>query len=115
MQPRAAIAGLGAGITTFLVVAVIVIELLDFEFSGIPGLPVGLLAGIAVLALVIARYEAVSAIQRAAIDRVSGFGIGAILILALEYVHLLELATDTTVGVGFLIGGLAGIASWVMD
>jgi hypothetical protein len=36
----------GAGITSFLLVAVSVIELLDFEFSAIVGLPVGLLAEI---------------------------------------------------------------------
>ncbi|MFW5974083.1 MAG: hypothetical protein ACOCPZ_01720, partial [Natrialbaceae archaeon] len=34
------------GVTTFLLVAVLVIELLDFEFSAIIGLPVGLLAGL---------------------------------------------------------------------
>jgi len=45
MTFRSALAALGAGITTFLVVAVLVIELLDVEFSAIVGLPVGAVAG----------------------------------------------------------------------
>lgn len=38
---------LGSGITTFLLVAAIVIELLAIEFSALIGPPVGTLAGVA--------------------------------------------------------------------
>lgn len=48
MNPRHLLTAVGAGITMFLVVTVLVIELLAVEFSAIVGVPLGLLAGLVV-------------------------------------------------------------------
>ena len=62
MNARRPITAIGAGITVFLVVAVAVIELIAFEFSALIGLPVGLLAGIAVAVVIFVKYDDVSAV-----------------------------------------------------
>jgi hypothetical protein len=41
MDARKLLTVIGAGVTSFLLVAVLVIELLDFEFSAIIGFPAG--------------------------------------------------------------------------
>ncbi|RAW46975.1 hypothetical protein DQW50_00890 [Halorubrum sp. 48-1-W] len=49
MDARKLLTEVGAGIAFFLLVAVLVIELLDFEFSAIIGLPIGYSQGLSCL------------------------------------------------------------------
>lgn len=113
MALRTIIAALGAEIAVFLVATVLVIELLDFEFSAIVGLPVGVLGGGATLAFLLSRYSALGHVQRSVVDAVAGFGVGIVLMLGVSYVNLANLSFDGTVATAIAIGVLAGFGSWV--
>lgn len=115
MDRRTVLASLGAGIATLLVVAVLVIELLDAEFSAIVGLPVGLAAGAVTVAFLSVVYESLDRVRRAAVDAVAGFGFGVVLLRGADYVHLATVTVETTVGAAVAVGVLAGIASWLVD
>lgn len=115
MDLRTALAALGAGIATLLVVAVVVIELLDVEFSAIVGLPVGLLAGLAAFALLTSEYADLGQAPRVAVDAVAGFGFGVVLLLGASYVNLADYAVETTAGAAVAVGALVGIGSWLAD
>ncbi len=119
MNSRTILSALGAGITTFLVVAVAVIELLPFEFSALVGLPVGLLAGGAVFAAVAVRYDEASAALRYAADAAAGFGLAVVVLQAMSYVNLAglrsTLSVDVTVAVAVVAGVLATVVSWLAD
>jgi hypothetical protein len=113
MDHRTVLAALGTGITTFLVVAVAVIALLDVEFSAIVGLPTGLLAGAAAFALIQYRYDSLGRVARVMVDAVAGFGFGIVLLLGVNYVNLADLAFEATVGGAAVVGVLAGARSWL--
>ncbi|MCD2203485.1 hypothetical protein [Halobacterium sp. KA-6] len=119
MHSRTVLSALGAGITTFLVVAVAVIELLPFEFSALVGLPVGLLVGGAVFAAVAARYDEAAPVLRYAVDAAAGFGLAVVVLQAVSYVNLAglrsALSVDVTVAVAAFAGVIATVASWLMD
>lgn len=115
MNPRRALSALGAGVTTFLVVAVAVIELLAVEFSALVGLPVGLVAGIAVAA----RYDRLDAAPRYVVDAVAAFGLAVVAVQAVSYVDLAGLrsmlSTGVTVAVAVVAAVVAAVASWFTD
>jgi hypothetical protein len=117
MSRRAAAAAVGAGVTTFLAVAVAVIELLHVEFSALVGLPVGLLVGAATAVVVTARYDALAPPARYAVDAAAGFGFAVVAVLAVSYVNFAglrsELSTDVTVGAAAVAAALAAVASWL--
>jgi hypothetical protein len=100
MEPRTVFTAVGAGITSFLLVAVAVIELLDFEFSAIVGLPVGLLAGIAVVVGLWIRGDELNPGVRRAVTAYAAFGVALLAFLALRYVNVGRslLTTDVIVG-----------------
>jgi hypothetical protein len=88
MDARKLFTTIGGGITSFLLVAVLVIELLDMEFSAIIGLPVGLLVGVvASVGLWIREDELSLGIRRAA-TAYAAFGIALLAFLALRYVNI---------------------------
>jgi hypothetical protein len=97
----------GAAITTTLFVAVAVIELLAVEFSAIVGLPVGVLAGLAVFAAVLAGYGSVGAGARRAVAGLAAFGYAVLVLLALRYANVAGARSLVTVPV--LVG--AGVAT----
>jgi hypothetical protein len=88
MDTRKVLTTIGAGLTSFLLVAVLVIELLDFEFSAIVGLPVGLLAGLVVLVGLWIRIDELSLGIRRAATAYAAFGLSLLLFLALRYVNI---------------------------
>lgn len=107
------VTAVGAGVTVLLLVAVVVIESLNWEFSAIVGLPVGLAAGVVTVALVRLGGGRLARTPRAALDAVAGFGYGVLTLLAADYVHLVALSTDATVVGGVAAGAVLGVASWL--
>ncbi len=115
MNARPAAAALGASITGFLIVAVAVIELLRVEFSALVGLPVGLLAGGAIFAVVASRYGALTTKSRYAVDAAAAFGLAVAVTLAVSYVNLAGLRSDLSVDVTVAVGVFAAILSVLVN
>lgn len=117
MEPRRALTASGAGVTTFLLVTVAVIELLDFEFSAIIGLPVGLLAGLVALVVLWVRLSALSPSVRRALGAYATFGLTVLGLLALRYVDIGRgvFSTDVITGIGAVTAVLAYILLWMID
>jgi hypothetical protein len=105
MNARRAITALGSGITVFLVVAAAVIEVLDFEFSALIGLPIGLIAGIVAVVVVILTHDDISDSLRWGIAAVAGFGYGILATVAASYVNLFDTQFETRL----IIGGIAAV------
>lgn len=113
---RATVAvALGAGLTTFLVVTVLVIEALSFEFSAIVALPIGLLAGVAVLVLVGLTLPLAGRFGRGLAVGAAGFGYAVVLLLAVRYVDLAglrsELSMDLVVAAAGVVAAVAFVAA----
>lgn len=112
------LAGLGTGISVGLVVTVLAIEALPFEFSAIVALPVGLLAGGMAGVLVARRYERVDRPTRALFDGSAGFGYTVVLLLAARYVGRLGLRSIVTVEfvavAAVVVALLTAVASWLL-
>jgi hypothetical protein len=114
MNVRHALTALGAGLTTGLVVAVLVIELLDFEFSALIGLPVGVLAGLIVLATVAVAFDGLDEMERRAMSAYAAFGLTVIGFAALSYVNLARGFFSGTVaaGAGLIAAVLTYLGLW---
>lgn len=119
MNRRALLVAGGCGITAFLLVAVGVIELLDFEFSAIVGLPVGVVAGLLTAAFVAAGSDRLGAVGRHLLDGAAGFGYAVALLLAVRYVDLAGLRSVISVqrllGLALATAVLALVLSWQFD
>lgn len=106
---------LGAGLATFLLVTVLVIELLAFEFSAIVALPIGLLAGVAGLVLVVLTFSDAGRIGRALSVAAAGFGYAVLSLLAVSYVNLgglrSDLSTTFVITVAATVAALAFVAT----
>lgn len=113
MNSRTFLASTGAGLVAFLLTTVLVIELLAIEFSAIVGLPVGAIVGLGVFVLLLARYVTLSHWIRTAVDAVAGFGLGSVLLLAGNYVHLLDVSLEGLVAGAIVTGVVAGLWSWL--
>jgi hypothetical protein len=104
MDIRHGLTAVGAGLTTGVVVAILVIELLGVELSALVGLPVGLLAGLTVLAAVSVADDSLSVTERRVLSAYAAFGLTVVTIAALSYVNLV-----TGIPGGMVAGaGLAG-------
>lgn len=119
MKTRPLLTAVGAGVTTFFVVAVAVIEILQFEFSAIIGLPVGALAGIGAL---IATLTAFEGMNRAVVALLTGYavvGYTIITVAALRYSNvagvLETVSVDTVVALAVLVGAVVAAVVWVLD
>ena len=97
MRPVTPLVAVGTGLTTGLVVAVLVIELLAFEFSAIVALPVGGLAGLVALVATLAGFESATRGLRSLSVALAGFGYTVLLGMALRYVGFLGLRSVVTV------------------
>lgn len=117
MTGRTVAIALGTGFTTALLVAVSVIEALPYEFSAIIGLPVGLVAGVAVAVLVGWRYERTRPAVSGVADGAAGFGYAVVLLLTVRYADFLGLESAITferlVVVSAVVGVAALVASWL--
>lgn len=117
MDARKILTAIGAGMTSFLLVAVVVIELLDFEFSAIIGLPVGLLVGSVVAVGLWTRGDELGRATRRAATACATFGLAALAFLALRYVNVGRgvLTLEVIVGGSLAAAVIAWIALFVHD
>jgi hypothetical protein len=118
MTSRAVVVAPGAGLTTGLLVAVLVIEALPYEFSAIIGLPVGLLAGITVGVLVGWHYEGTGTVVRSVADGAAGFGYAVALLLVIRYADVFGLRSAVTferLVVSSVVFGLAVLVGAWLD
>jgi hypothetical protein len=106
MRARRLFTAVGAGITSGLLVAVLIIELLAFELSAIVGLPVGLLLGAVVCVGLWNRGDRLSQGVRRAVTAYATFGIALLAFLALRYVQIGQRVLTLEVVVG---GSLAAV------
>lgn len=107
MQLRHVLTAIGAGVTTFFLSAVLVIELLDFEFSPIIALPVGMIAGLAVVVGLWVRLSELSPGARRVASAYATFGLTILLLLGLSYVNigrdLFSAEVIAGTGIGFAV------------
>lgn len=117
MQYHRLMVSLGAGVTTFFLVSVSIIELLDIEFSAIIALPIGLLAGVAVLVVLWRQFTALSQSSIRASSAYAAFGLTVLVLLALRYVNLGRevLSVDVMVGIGIATAVVVYIGLWHLD
>lgn len=97
MDGRTILGAVGAGLTTFLLVTVAVIEVLDFEFSPLVALPIGLLVGVGVTVGVFMTYPGAKRSVRRAITAYGGFGYAVLMLAAVSYVNLAGLRSTISV------------------
>lgn len=97
---------IGGGVTTFLVVAVAVIELVEVAFSAIVGLPLGLAAGLAAAIGIRYRVGAVRPATRRVVRAYATLGPVLVALLGLRYVGLGRdlLSVGVMVGIALLAG-----------
>lgn len=119
MNPRSILTAVGAGVATALLVAVLVIELLDVEFSAIVGLPAGALAGIGVLVALASTVDDRSQrVQRVA-SAYAAFGLAVLVQLALGYANVGRsrglFSVEVVVGVGVAVAVGVYAALWVRE
>jgi hypothetical protein len=116
MDIRHALTALGAGLTTGLLVAVLVIEILAVEFSVLVGLPVGILAGLVVLATVGVIFDGLDAMERRALTAYAAFGFAVIGLAALAYVNVLVgVSGQVVAGVGLGVTVLTYLGLWGIE
>lgn len=116
MNVRHALTALGAGLTTGLVLAVLVIEMLAFEFSALIGLPVRILGGLTVLATVAIAFEGLRVRVRRALSAYAAFGLTVIGIAALSYVNLVTgLSGQVTAGAGLAATTVTYLGLWGLE
>lgn len=86
---RRFLVGLGAGITTFLLVAVVVIEAVAVDpGAGILGVLAGAIIGGAILGAVAYKFEDADAALQSGIQAVAAFGYTALVLFFLEYANV---------------------------
>lgn len=88
MTARKLATTLGGGLTTGLLVAVIVIETLQIEFSALIGLPLGVLAGGVVAIGLWLRGDDMRPGFRRAASAYAAFGLAVLALLSLSYVNI---------------------------
>ncbi|QSG07465.1 hypothetical protein [Halapricum desulfuricans] len=117
MDIRTVSVALGTGFTVALLVAVVLIEALPYEFSAIVGLPVGLLIGTVTVLLVAGRYARLEPTAQSLLDGTGGFGYAVVLLLGVLYVDFAGLGARinlaTLVGVALLVAAFVAVVSWI--
>jgi hypothetical protein len=96
---------------------VLVIELLAFEFSAIVGLPVGLLAGLAVFVGLWTNLDRLWPGVRRAASAYAMFGLTLFVLMGLRYVNIGQeiLSVDVMAGIGLTAAVVVYILLWVAD
>lgn len=101
----------GAAVTTFLVVAVLVIERLETEFSAIFGLPIGVIVGGAVLVGLWVSFDKMQPGVRRAASAYAVVGLAVLGFAALRYVNIGRNVLKVDVILGLSIA--AGVALYL--
>lgn len=114
MDARTILTGLGVAVTGFVLTAVAVIELVRVDpVAGILGVLAGAVAALALLAGVLMRGDALTGPAELGLDGAAGFGWTLLVVMVLNYVHVLEVDGATPAVLAALVGGLlAVLASW---
>jgi hypothetical protein len=116
MDARHALTALGSGLTTGLVVAVLVIEVLTVEFSALVGLPVGVLAGLVVLATVGVAFDGLDAMERRALSAYAAFGLTVVGLAGLSYLNVVSgISAWVAAGVGLGVTVLTYLGLWGIE
>ena len=100
MNTRRAVVTVGAGITSALLVGVLVTELLALEFSALVGLPLGVLAGVAVAVWLRRRVDGFGPTTRRVVAAYASFGATVLALSGLGYANVGRgvLSLDVVVG-----------------
>ena len=110
------VATAGVGVSAFLVAGAAVTGLLaaTIEFSALIGLPVGVLAGLIVLATVAVAFDGLDEMERRAMSAYAAFGLTVIGFAALSYVNLARGFFSGTVaaGAGLIAAVLTYLGLW---
>lgn len=88
MDTRTLLTATGAGVTSGLLIAVAIIELLDTEFSAIVGLPIGMLGAAVVFVGLWLRGDELRPGTRRAVAAYATFGLVVLAVLGLRYAHV---------------------------
>ncbi len=114
MDPRHGLTSIGSGVTTFFVVTVLVIELLNFEFSAIIALPIGIFAGVAVLYFTLRTFGDISKSGQHILTGYAAFGLFILFLLGLRYVNIGRSVLTTSRILIISLGGaiLTSITAW---
>ena len=119
MSIRSTLSALGAGFATFVLVSIAVIEVLDFEFSALVGLPVGLIVGAGVAVAIFLTYANRSTGVQRVITSVASFGYAILVLLGVRYVNLGGLRSAISVqmiaGIGVACAVLVFLGLYVSD
>lgn len=102
----------GAGVTTALLVAVVIIELLQIEFSALVGLPVGVITGIIVTVWLGGSFDELPVGVRRAATAYAAFGMTILAVFAVRYVNLGRnvLSVEVAIGLGLAAVGVVYLA-----
>ncbi len=114
MNSRHLLTAVGAGITTFVVVAVLVIKLLGVEFSAIVGVPLGLLAGLVVMIGLAVSFDNLDVNARRAVSVYGTFGLTILVMFATRYVNLGPSRDVLSIPVMVGVGIVAGVVVYVI-
>ena len=117
MEVQRGYTAVGTGVTTFLLVTVLVIEGLDVEFSAIVALPVGALTGTAVSVSTWLGLTALHPGARRVASAYATVGLTIVLLLTLRYINVGRtlLTVETLLGLGLTAGVVAYLALWLTD
>jgi hypothetical protein len=117
MDARTMLTAAGSGLTTGVVVTVLVSEVLDVEFSALVGVPVGVVAGVVVLIAVAASADGLDPSVRRALSAYAAFGLSLLGLATLSYVNLARglLSTVETVGVAIGVAVLVYLGHWYRE
>ena len=116
MNVRHGLTALGSGLTTGLIFAVLVIEILDFEFSALVGLPMGILAGLVVLATVGVAFDGFDTMEQRALSAYAAFGLTVVTLAALSYANLVSgVSAQVAAGAGLAATVLTYLGLWGME
>ncbi|MFC7134450.1 MULTISPECIES: hypothetical protein [Salinibaculum] len=106
--------GIGAGLTTFGIVAVVIIEAVQVDpVAGILGAVLGALFGLGVFGLVLLTYDEASPTIRRDVAAVAAFGYTALAVLALSYVNLAGLRSVIDPTVVVAVASLVAVLVWL--
>ncbi len=116
MDIRHGLTAVGAALTTGLLVAVAITEMLAVEFSVLIGLPVGILAGLVVLATVGIAFDGLDPMERRALSAYAGFGLTVVGLAALAYLNLLgDVSGLLAAGAGLAVTVLTYLSLWGVE
>jgi hypothetical protein len=115
MDARRLLTALGSSLTVFLLVSAAIIRILDFEFSAIIALPVGGIAGFAVLLGIVVFYEKLGKTGKRVTQAVAAFGFTIFFLAGLSYVNLGGFRGALSVQLWLLVAVAVALMTYAMQ